>query len=190
MNLGGGFLFLFDTIVDLYLSIVIARFVLQMVRADFYNPLSQLIVKATSPLLMPFRKIVPGFGGVDIACIVLFLVLVLIKLILIGFLFGVELFLTSALVYLFFLAAVNAVLNFFFFVIIINFILSWVQPGGYHPIANAIVQMASPLLTPARRFIPPLGMLDISPMVVILLIYFTKIIFRLDTTDKIIASFF
>ncbi len=90
MNLSGGFYFLFDTLVNLYLYIVIARFVLQVVRADFYNPVSQFIVKATSPLLMPMRKIIPGVGGVDVASIVLLYALVIVKMLLTGLLFGVD----------------------------------------------------------------------------------------------------
>src|SRR5690606_18580227 len=63
--------YVIQTLGSLYLLIVLLRFVLQLVRADFYNPLSQFIVRATSPLLMPLRRIIPGFGGIDLASLVL-----------------------------------------------------------------------------------------------------------------------
>ena len=80
MNPTGALELIITMIFDVYIMIVVARFILQLVRADFYNPVSQFIVKATSPVLTPLRRIVPGFGGLDVASIVLFMVLVFLKL--------------------------------------------------------------------------------------------------------------
>ena len=124
MNLSGGFYFLFDTLINLYLYIVIARFVLQMVRADFYNPVSQFIVKATSPLLMPMRKIIPGIGGVDVASIVLLYLLVVVKLLLTGLLFNAPQLLSSAVALYAIINCASLIINFFIFVIFIMVILS------------------------------------------------------------------
>jgi len=180
MNFSGGFYFLFDTLANLYLYIVIARFVLQMVRADFYNPVSQFIVKATSPLLVPMRKIIPGIGGVDVASIVLLYLLVVVKLVIMGLLFNLPQLVSSAVALYALMNCASLIINFFMFVIFIMIILSWLaMAGGYHPIADIIRQMAEPLLGPARKIIPPIGMFDISPMVVLLLLYFIKIVFGL-----------
>src|SRR5690606_15981836 len=81
--------YVIQTLGSLYLLIVLLRFILQLVRADFYNPLSQFIVRATSPLLMPLRRIIPGFGGVDLASLVLAilvqLALMVVTLLLMGY---------------------------------------------------------------------------------------------------------
>lgn len=181
MNLSGGFYFLIDTIVNLYLYIVIARFVLQVVRADFYNPISQFIVKATSPLLIPMRKVIPGIGGVDVASIVLLYLLVIAKILLIGLIFGQGQVLNPAIAVWALIECASLVINFFIFVIFIMVVLSWLAmaSGGYNPVADIIRQMAEPVLAPARKIIPPMGMLDITPMVVLLVLYFIKIVFGL-----------
>ncbi len=54
-----------------YMTIVLLRFLLQLARADFYNPISQFVVKATNPPLRPLRRFIPGWGGVDGASLVL-----------------------------------------------------------------------------------------------------------------------
>ena len=63
--------YLISTLLGLYIIIVLLRFLLQMVRADFYNPLCQFIVKATSPILIPIRRVIPGLYGIDIASLLL-----------------------------------------------------------------------------------------------------------------------
>ena len=81
-------IYLIQTLGSLYLLIVLLRFLLQLVRADFYNPLSQFIVRATKPLLMPLRRIIPGYGGLDFASLVLGIAIQLVMLILIILLMG------------------------------------------------------------------------------------------------------
>ena len=73
-------IFLIQTLFDLYILIVMLRFLFQVARADFYNPISQFIVKATNPILMPLRRVIPGFGGFDIATLVVALLLKTIEI--------------------------------------------------------------------------------------------------------------
>ena len=182
MNVSGAFLFLVTTVFDIYISIVLARFILQMVRADFYNPVSQFIVKATNPLLIPLRKIVPGFGGLDIASLVLFVLIIAVKLGLYVFVFHdpgpVQ---VLPLVIFFIKSMANTIINFFLFVIFVSAILSWVTAagGGYNPFADILNQIAEPVLGPARKIIPPMGGLDISPMLVMIGLIFVKQLFGL-----------
>ena len=82
MNTQGAILFLVNFIIDLYIFLILTRFVLQAVRADFYNPVSQFVVKATNPVLLPLRRIIPGYGGIDVAALVVALLLVLVKVVL------------------------------------------------------------------------------------------------------------
>jgi YggT family protein len=180
MNVGGAFYFLIDTIFNVYIYFVIARFILQVVRADFYNPLSQAIVKVTSPLLMPLRKVIPGFGKIDVACLVLLLFVIFIKLVVIIFLFGGGFMDPVAFIYIFLRAIASAFINFFILVIFIAVILSWVAMGtGYNPAFDVIRQLSDPVIRPVRQIVPPLGMFDLSPMIVLFLLYFLKRLFSL-----------
>ena len=184
MNPTGALELVVMTICDIYIMIVVARFILQMVRADFYNPVSQFIVKATSPVLNPLRRVVPGFGGVDVASIVLFMVLVLIKLGIWLMLKGYGLALIPSLDFLllFMRSMANTVLNFFLFCIFIMVILSWVAQGSYNPMADIMRQVTEPIMAPARKLLPPIGGLDLSPMIVILLLMVIKEFFMLSGT--------
>ncbi|MCP5208231.1 MAG: YggT family protein [Hahellaceae bacterium] len=159
-----------------YMTIVLLRFLLQVAKADFYNPISQFVVKATNPLLLPLRKIIPGFGGFDIAGLVLALLL-------------------QALVYfLIFLAAGTAILNpltllgwsaitllalvtkIYFWAIIAVIILSWVAQGSYHPAIQLLHQLTEPIMAPFRKLLPPLGGLDLSPILVFLILNVVEIV--------------
>ena len=157
--------YVIQTLGSLYLLIVLLRFVLQLVRADFYNPLSQFIVRATSPLLMPLRRVIPGFGGIDLASLVLAilvqLLLMIVTLALLGFGFGGNLL--QLLVWSL-IGVTSLFLKIFFFALIVSVILSWVAPGSHNPAAQLVHQICEPLLAPIRRFLPNLGGMDISPI--------------------------
>ncbi len=150
-------IYILQTLGSLYLLIVLLRFILQLVRADFYNPLSQFIVRATKPLLNPLRRIIPGFGGIDLAS----LVLAILILMLMGY--GVGGFIMQLLIWSI-IAVTSLFLKVFFFALIISVILSWVAPGSYNPGAQLVNQICEPLLMPFRKLLPNLGGLDLSPI--------------------------
>ncbi len=158
-------IYIIQTLGSLYLLIVLLRFILQLVRADFYNPLSQFIVKATQPLLTPLRRIIPGFAGLDLASLVLAilvqLLLMVITLTLMGY--NVGGFIAQLLVWSV-IGVTSLFLKVFFFALIISVILSWVAPGSYNPGAQLVNQICEPLLAPFRKLLPNLGGLDISPI--------------------------
>jgi len=170
--MGAGYLaqpaiFLVKVLFGLYATLVVLRFLLQLTRADFYNPLSQFIVKATKPLLNPLRRVIPGVSGIDVASLVLaWFVLTLEQLAILalagaGFqLAGAALLAIPELVSLF--------INVFLFAILIQVIISWINPGGYNPAIGLIHGLTEPLLAPVRRRLPNMGGLDLSPMVVML----------------------
>jgi YggT family protein len=170
MGSGGGYfgnaaIFLVETAFDLYILIVMVRFLLQLVRADFYNPVSQFLVKATSPVLVPLRRVIPGLFGIDWASVLLLIVLQVTKLIVIGSIKGYA-FQPLGLVVLSVAELLSLALNVFFFSILIQVILSWVNPGAYNPITSVLYSLNEPLLAPARRMLPPMGGLDLSPLAV------------------------
>ncbi len=165
IGLNTALIYVLQTLGSLYLLIVLLRFILQLVRADFYNPLSQFVVKATQPLLRPLRRIVPGFAGLDLASLLLAILvqmlLMLVTLALMGY--GVAGFLPNVLVWSL-IGVTSLFLKVFFFALIVSVILSWVAPGSYNPGAQLINQICEPLLSPFRRILPNLGGLDISPI--------------------------
>lgn len=166
--------FLIDFIFDTYLLIIIMRIWLQMARADFYNPFSQFIVKATNPVLIPLRRIIPGFGGLDLASILLAIVIAGLKFVALILVNKGQLDFT----YLPLIAALLVVKKAgvaLFWVMIIRAILSWVSQGR-QPIEYIMAQLTEPLLTPIRRFIPAMGGLDLSMIVAFVALNFLNIL--------------
>lgn len=155
--------FLISTLFSLYILAVMLRFLLGMVRADFYNPISQFLVKITNPLLVPLRKIIPGTGKIDVAAIILMLVLQLIMLAIIVALRGV----TPPLLGLLLTAIGTLVIlaiNVFLFAIIVQVIISWVNPGSYNPVNGLLSSLTAPVLRPIQRLLPPMSGIDLSPL--------------------------
>ncbi|SDI94761.1 YggT family protein [Pseudomonas flavescens] len=162
--------YILQTIGSFYLLIVLLRFILQLVRADFYNPLSQFIVRATHPLLKPLRRIIPSIGGLDLASLVLALIVQFVLMALTLMLMGVGVG-DPLLILVWSIIGVTALLlKVFFFALIISVILSWVAQGTHNPAALLVNQICEPLLMPIRRILPNLGGLDLSPIVAFLIL--------------------
>jgi YggT family protein len=158
-------IYIIQTLGSLYLLIVLLRFILQLVRADFYNPLSQFAVKATQPLLKPLRRIIPGFGGLDLASLILAILVQLVLMVVVVLIAGANPVAIGLQLLVWAIIAVTSLfLKIFFFAMIISVILSWVAPGSYNPGAQLVNQICEPLLAPFRKLIPNLGGLDISPI--------------------------
>lgn len=163
-------IYVLQTLGSLYLLIVLLRFVLQLVRANFYNPLCQFIVRATQALLKPLRRIIPSLFGLDMSSLVLAIIVQMILMALtLLLMFGttgdpLHLLLWS-------IISVTALfLKIFFFALIISVILSWVAPGSHNPGAELVNQICEPALAPFRKIVPNLGGLDISPILAFLVL--------------------
>jgi YggT family protein len=164
-GLAEALIYIVQTLGSLYLLIVLLRFILQLVRADFYNPLSQFTVKATQPLLKPLRRIIPGFGGLDLASLILAILVQLVLMVVVVLIAGANPVAIGLQLLVWAIIAVTSLfLKIFFFAMIISVILSWVAPGSYNPGAQLVNQICEPLLAPFRRLLPNLGGLDISPI--------------------------
>jgi YggT family protein len=163
LGLNDAAIFVIQTLGSLYLLIVLLRFILQLVRANFYNPLCQFAVKATQPLLKPLRRVIPSMFGLDMSSLVLALLvqiaLFAVILLLSGYSVDALLLAPWALIGIFALF-----LKILFWAMIISVILSWVAPGSHNPGAELVQQITEPVLAPFRRIIPNLGGLDISPI--------------------------
>jgi YggT family protein len=161
--------FLIQTLFGLYIALVLLRFVLQWTRADFYNPISQFVVKLTSPVLRPLRQVIPGYGGMDIASLVLAWLLQAVELGLLALILGVDRNILGALAWAL-PALVSLAFNMILFAILIRVILSWVNPDPYNPAVGLLNRLTEPFMRPARRLISPIGGLDLSPMVVMIVL--------------------
>ena len=159
-------LFLIKTVIGLYLLIVLLRFLFQLVRADFYNPISQFLVKATNPPLKPLRRVIPGLGGIDMASIILLIAIQVLEYVLIGLLPRYAIPAPAGLFVMSIADLLSLTINVFFFSILIQIIISWVNPHAYNPIITLLHQLNEPILGRARRLIPPISGLDLSPIIV------------------------
>ncbi len=175
MNTNQAFVFLISNLFNLFLMVVILRFWLQLAKADFYNPLSQFIVKVTSPLVNPLRKIVPGFGGLDIASILLALLVGIIKVAVLTALFSNN-WDTLSVIILGLISVLKEAVFLVYCILILRAILSWVSQG-HNPMEAVLHQLTEPMLRPIRRIIPPIGGLDLSILVLILIITFFQQLF-------------
>ena len=170
--MGSGYLttpaaFLVQVLFGLYATLVLLRFLLQWVRADFYNPLSQFIVKATQPVLNPLRRVIPSVSGLDTASLVLAWLVITLEQLAILAIGGLGVRPVAAML-LALPEMVSLTINIFLFAILIGVIISWINPGSYNPAISLIHSLTEPLLTPVRRRLPDMGGLDLSPMVVMI----------------------
>lgn len=172
--------FLIGTLFDLYLMVVILRLWLQFARADFYNPFSQFVVRATHPLVGPMRRVLPSFGNLDTATLVLALLVAFTKLTLMNFVLGAnswQLFNPLAILLGSVIVLVNQTLSLIFWILIIRALLSWFSQGQ-NPMEMVLYQLTEPLLAPIRRIIPPMGGLDLSVLIAIIAIQFLTFLLR------------
>lgn len=175
--------FLISTIFGIYILAIMLRLVLQLVRADFHNPISQFIVKVTNPPLKPLRRFIPGFAGIDMASVIFMLVLQILEFYLItlirGFpapdFFGLTLYATVELITLGFYV--------FLFSIFILALLSWINPGQYNPVNHLLHQIAEPVMRPARNIIPPMSGIDLSPMFAMVVLWLFKLLLLDPVSD-------
>jgi len=162
--LSGATIFVIQSLVSLYLIIVLLRFVLQLVKANFYNPLSQFAVKATQPLLKPIRRVVPSLFGLDMSSLLLAVVIqALLMAIIMMLTFGTIGDLPHLLIWAV-IGVTSLFIKIFFVAMIVMVIVSWIAPGTHNPAAELAYQIAEPALAPFRRIVPNLGGMDISPI--------------------------
>jgi YggT family protein len=163
MNLPGALIYLISTITDLYITAILLRLLLQWVRADFYNPLSQFLIRITNPVLVPARRIVPSIGKLDTASVVVMLLLELAQLVVIGLIsqtdYGYQFLLLFAIRKL-----LITLLLTYFVLVIARVIVSWFARQSQHPLIPLLYQLTEPLLRPFNKIIPAMGGIDLSPL--------------------------
>ena len=170
-------IFLIQTVFGFYILAVMLRFLLQCVRADFYNPLVQFLVRITNPPLLPLRRFVPGYRGLDLASVVLAFALQLIEVVLVAALFGQSPGVGGVLL-MTVMELLKLLINIYLWGVIIQAVLSWINPDPYHPAARVLAQLTAPLLRPARRLIPPVSGVDLSPVLVVVALIFVSLLLQ------------
>lgn len=168
-NVSDAISFIVTALAHLYLLVLVLRFWLPWLGADFRNPLAQAILRLTSPLIVPLRRVIPAIGRLDTATLLVafafqYLTILLILLIN-GTTAGIAAIALTSIVDL-----VLLTLKLFMFAIIIRIILSWIAQGTHNPAVAIITTLTEPILRPFRRLIPPIGGLDISPFFAIIIL--------------------
>ena len=174
-NTSNAVFYLVSTLFDIYLWVVMLRVILQAVRADFYNPISQLIWQMTQPILRPLQNLLPKYRQWDLAAIGLLAAVALIYVQVAAAILGYGIGGLSSVWYAV-LKLVVLALNLYTFALFVQAILSWVGPGVSNPAGSILWSVNEPLLRPVRRAIPPMSGLDLSPLIVILVLQFLNLL--------------
>jgi len=163
-------IYIVRTLFGLYTWLVLLRFLLQLSRADFYNPISQAIAKITDPALAPLRRFIPRVAGVDVCALVLAVIVQVAAICLIYLLVGQPIPGFVIVIGWSLVALLSMALNIYFFALLIVIILSWIAPQSSHPGALLVYQITEPVMRPVRNLIPAIGGLDLSPIVIFIAI--------------------
>jgi YggT family protein len=162
------------TLGNVFALLVVLRFLLQMAHADYYNPISQAIARFTKTPLAPFQKVIPKIAGRDFSALVLAFVVMLATMVLLQLVNGRGVDpLVITLVAL--VRLLSMILDIYFYAVIASVIISWVAPNSYHPAPQLIGQLTEPLFKLARRVVPAIGGLDLSPILIFLVIQIAQL---------------
>ncbi|MEY8203874.1 MAG: YggT family protein [Bermanella sp.] len=169
-------LLLVNAVAGFFLFIIVLRFLLQAVRADFYNPISQFVIKASNPVLIPLRKLIPGFGGYDVAALVLLLAVELVAIVLSLLIIDYSPLPVSNIAIWALLGSVGLFLKLYFWGILIMIVASWLAPQSQNPALLLLRQIVEPVMQPIRKMLPDMGGLDLSPIIIFLSIQVLEVI--------------
>ncbi|MAQ67611.1 MAG: YggT family protein [Gammaproteobacteria bacterium] len=165
---------IFNTIAGLYLLFVVARFLLQLAKADFYNPISQAVFRATDPVVRIFRSFIPGYKGLDFSSLILAFIVQFIAISVTILLYGGAIPSVGFIITWSFIGVLNFIILFYYYALIASIVMSFVMmfSGNMnpHPILLLVWQITEPIMAPFRRVIPPMGGLDFSPIFIFLII--------------------
>ena len=154
-------IFLVQTFLGLYLILVLIRFLMQVSRADYYNPICRAVVRLTDPAIKPFKRVLPSMKGIDFATLMVAILIQVIGISLIMMLTGNSIF-QPAYISWAVIGLASMILDIYFFALIAMVIASWIAPYSNHPAISLVTQLTEPICKPARKLLPPMGGLDFS----------------------------
>jgi YggT family protein len=164
-NLLGAGVFLIQTFAGLYLILLLLRFLMQLSRVDYYNPICQAIVKVTEPPVKPLKKILPAIRGVDVSTLFVALVVQLLAISLVMSLSGGYAFHPVYIAWSL-VGLLSTIFKIYYFSLIIMVIASWIAPYSNHPAMTLVNQLTEPVCAPARKLLPSMGGMDFSIILV------------------------
>ena len=167
--------YLIETLFSLYIGAVVLRMLLGYAGANFYNPLSQFLVKITNPVLVPLRRFIPSVGKIDTSAIVLALGLTVVKIVLLSLIITGNVNIISTLFASIF-DLMKVVIWIYIISLLVQAIMSWIGSAHGNYVAPLIQSLTNPLLRPIRNVVPNMGALDLSPLVAILILNILLII--------------
>ena len=168
-NFANASVFLVQTFFGLYLILVLVRFLMQVSRADYYNPICQVVVRLTDPAIKPFNKVLPRILGIDFATLIVALLIQVVAISLVMLLTGNLIFHPTYIGWAL-VGLASMILDIYFFALIAMVIASWIAPYSDHPAMSLIIQLTDPICAPARKLLPPMGGLDFSIILVFVVI--------------------
>lgn len=167
-GLGGSAGLIFNTLGGIYLLAILLRFLLQVAKADFYNPMSQAVVKITDPVVKVFRNIIPGYKGVDLSTLFLAFILEAVAICVLSFLYFGGIPPVGQIVTLAVVGVLYFIVLIYYYAILASIIMSFVMmfSGSMspHPLLKLVWQLTEPIMAPVRKVVPPMGGLDFSPI--------------------------
>lgn len=166
-------IFLIDILFDIYIAILLLRFLLQQLGADYYNPIAQFIVKATQPVIGIARRYIPSYQKIDVATIIIIIGFIAIKVGLVASLRGGDYSVASILIISLY-DFISLIFDIFIFAIFIQAILSWVNPDPRNPVSSILYTLTTPILGPVKKLLPDMGGIDISPIFALIGLMFLK----------------
>jgi YggT family protein len=171
-------IYLIQTVANIYLLFVLVRFLLQLCKANFYNPISQFVVKVTAPPIGPLQKVFPSFNNFNSACVMLAIIVQMMAIQGSAFVYSGSLVPLLSMLIWSVLGIATLLLNIYFYGLLIVIVLSWVAPQSRHPAIALLWQLMEPIMAPFRKLIPPLGGLDLSPILMFMLLNVLRILVR------------
>ena len=168
-NFANASVFLAQTFFGLYLILVLVRFLMQVSRADYYNPICQVVVRLTDPAIKPFNKVLPRILGIDFATLIVALLIQVVAISLVMLLTDNLIFHPTYIGWAL-VGLASMILDIYFFALIAMVIVSWIAPYSNHPAMSLIIELTNPICTPARKLLPPMGGLDFSIILVFVMI--------------------
>lgn len=169
-------IFLVQTVFSIYITLLMLRIILQLMRVNTYNPITQLIFKVTNPLLQPLRHFISNLKNFDVPALLLIIALQILALLLIGWLkLGTWMHLGGLLIWSIGQLC-ELLINIYFFAILIVVVVSWLAPNSHHPVLRIIQDIVAPVLNFVRRYTPTVAGFDLSPIVVIVVLKLIEIL--------------
>jgi YggT family protein len=160
--------FLIDTIVSFLVFLLLARFHFQWLRVPFRNPMGEFLLATTNWIVIPSRRVIPGLAGLDLATLIVAWLLQALGLWAQAAIAGAE----PSGIALAAIAAVDLVrysVYILVFAVFVQVAISWINPDA--PLGPLFDMVTRPFLRPLRRFVPPVGRVDLTPMVLLIILY-------------------